>query len=245
MTNSLQTEQPAFDHLLHWVPDVDAAVAAYTAAGMPAHANPPDTGFQHGGWRMDERYVEILTVTDEERFRAHMFAQAWTALEPAAAVASRAGGGAMTFAVNVTDVGETAARLLRAGHKILDTVIPRESTGGSIGFREVFLLDAPSWAPFFITYDPPREVFLAQIPAGAFPSGDFTMTEIVIETPDPARSAAWLAAVIGLPVHDAVLDLPGGAVRFVPGPADRIIEAVLSGPRPLDVTPAGLRWHTQ
>lgn len=39
-------------------------MAAYTAAGFPAHTDPPYLGFQNGAWRLDARYVEILTVVD-------------------------------------------------------------------------------------------------------------------------------------------------------------------------------------
>lgn len=42
------SESPRFDHLLHCVPDVPRAVGDYTAAGLPAHVNPPHRGMRNG-----------------------------------------------------------------------------------------------------------------------------------------------------------------------------------------------------
>ncbi|RDI48538.1 VOC family protein [Nocardia mexicana] len=238
------TEQPEFDHLLHWVPDVVAAVREYSAAGMPAEAGEAAGGFHNGGWRLDQRYVEILTVVDEHQFRSHCFARAWTALRQSAETAAQLGGGALTFAVNVSDAAATAERLRAEGHQVLEAPVSREDMGGTVGFHEVFVLDGPSWAPFFITYDPPREQFLADVPAGAFDPGDFDLTAILIETPEPGRAASWLADLVRIPAHDNTIALPGTAVQFIPGPADRIVETTLTGPHPCDTTIAGLRFRT-
>ncbi|WP_205669238.1 VOC family protein [Amycolatopsis suaedae] len=67
-----------FDHLLHCVADVAAAVDDYTAAGLPAHTNEPFDGFQNGAWRPDERYVEILSVVDHAEFAGSAFGRAMT-----------------------------------------------------------------------------------------------------------------------------------------------------------------------
>lgn len=234
-------EHPAFDHLLHAVPDVAAAAEAYTAVGLPAHVNPPFEGFQNGAWRLDERYVEILTVTDPERFAGSPFGPAWAQLEDHGTQVLGAGGGAMVFAVDVADAAVTAARLRTDGHEVIEVPVAFDHT--PVRFTEVFLADAPRWAPFFITYDPPRTELTAMAPERV-DRGIHDIGAIVIETPDPTGAARWLGGVVGIDPVDDEVDLPGGAVRFRGGSADAIVEVVLDGPEPLDTTISGLRYRT-
>ncbi|MDA3646740.1 VOC family protein [Saccharopolyspora indica] len=224
-----------FDHLLHWVPDVGAAAREYAAAGFPAHVNEPLSGFQNAGWRLDERYVEILTVVDEEAFETSPYAPAWELLRPA--VAAVGGGGALTFAVTVPDAAATAERLRGLGHRVVEAPV----SFGELGFLEVFAPDTPSWAPFFITYDPPREQLLAQAGPDAFDPGPHDLEALVVETPDPERDAHWLGELLDIPATGAEVPLPGARVVFDEGPAERITGVLVSGPGP-DVVIGGLRF---
>lgn len=225
------------------VPDVAAVAASYSAIGLPAHVNEPFEGFQNGGWRLDERYVEILAVHDPERFSRSPFGSAWGCVEQLANELLGVGGGAITFAIDVADVTATAARLRADGHQLIEAPVAFDHT--PISFTEVFVTDGPRWAPFFITYDPPRSELIAQHP-DVIQRGDFDLDAIVIETPDPQAAAAWLAAVIGTtPVDATVVPLAGGDVRFRAGDADAIVEVAVTGPTPLDETVAGLRYRTR
>ncbi|MFL1379707.1 VOC family protein [Nocardiopsis protaetiae] len=221
-------ERPEFDHLLHWVPDIDATAARYTEAGFPTHTGPERDGFRNGAWRLDERYVEILTVTDEAAYTAAALAEGLGAVRPAIERAAAAGGGALTFAVNVTDAAAAAERLRAAGHRTREVLFEFEEP--PVSFREVFLPDGPSWAPFLITYDPPRDRILTGLPEDAFDPGEYDLREIVIEVPEPDRSAAWLGELLGLPAEGARVPLPGGHVVFEQGSADRITALATTGP---------------
>lgn len=141
----MSDERPEFDRLLHWVPDVPEAVRRYTEAGFPAHTNEPFDGFRNGAWRLDERYVEILTVFDEAAYDTGVFGRALRVLRPAVEDVAARGGGAMTFAVNVTDAAASAQRLRLQGHRVEEVVASPE--GRDVSFREVFLPDAPSGRP--------------------------------------------------------------------------------------------------
>ncbi|MFE4452713.1 VOC family protein [Streptomyces sp. NPDC056796] len=236
----MRSESAEFDHLLHCVPDVGAATAAYAAAGLPAHANPPYRGFRNGAWRLDARYVEILTVVDRAEFADSPFGRAMTGWMPRVDALVAAGGGALNFAVHVTDVDATAQRLRSAGHEVDVHVFARE--GSPVSFAEAVLKDAPAWAPFFITYTPDRRTILDRYSAGRVARGPHDLAGFVIETPRPAVSAAWLGDLIGIPADGSrnVVPLPGGAVHFVPGPADALTTLLLTEGDPPSASVAGL-----
>lgn len=235
----MTAERPEFDHLLHWVPDVTEASAKYTDAGFPAHAGEAADGFQNGAWRLDERYVEIFTVLDPNAYESGVFGRALSVLRPAIEEVAARGGGAMTFAVNVTDAAAAAQRLRMAGHNVEEIVASPE--GYDVSFREVFLPDAPFWAPFLITYDPPREQIFTEYAEGRFDPGTYGLRAIVVQTADPQRSANWLGALLGVPVKGAEVLLPGGHVLFEEGPEDRIAAAITTGP---ETRIEGLAFHS-
>lgn len=219
-------ENPEFDHLLHWVPDVPEAVASYRATGLPAHVNDELAGFQNGGWRLDERYVEILTITDEQRLPASRYAEGIEHLRPAmAAVGS--GRGAITFAVNVRDVHATAARLRERGFEVVEFAVTLAEHG--VSFVEIFVRNAPPWAPFFITYSPPRNELLAGIDPSAFEAGEHDLAAIVVETADPAGSAGLLATMLDIPCAGERVALPGAEIVFERGDREMITAMTLSG----------------
>ncbi|MEU8700045.1 VOC family protein [Streptomyces sp. NPDC091387] len=236
----MHSESSEFDHLLHCVPDVGAATEAYAAAGLPAHANPPHMGFRNGAWRLDARYVEILTVEDRAEFADSPFGRAMAGWMPHVDALLAAGGGALNFAVHVTDVSATAERLRRAGHEVDLHVFARE--GSPVSFTEAVLRDAPAWAPFFITYTPDRQTILDRYSVGRVARGPHDLAGFVIETPQPALSAAWLGELVGIPVDGArnVVPLPGGEVHFTPGPADALTALLLTEGDPPSVSVAGL-----
>ncbi|GAA4697760.1 VOC family protein [Streptomyces youssoufiensis] len=233
-------ESPEFDHLLHGVPDVPSAVAAYTAAGLPAHVNPPYLGFQNGAWRLDVRYVEILTVVDHAEFADSPYGRAMAPMMPFVTDQIAAGGGGLNFAVNVTDATATTERLRRAGHEVELVTFAKE--GSPVSFREAFLADAPRWAPFFISYEPDRQVILDTYRGGGGRRGAHDLAGFVIETPEPAVAADWLSRLLCLPTtaDGTVVPLPGGHVHFTAGPADRITTLLLSDGTPPTTRVAGL-----
>ncbi|MGC4942354.1 VOC family protein [Kribbella sp. DT2] len=221
------SENPEFDHLLHCVPDVAAAAEAYTAAGLPAHVNPPYLGFQNAGWRLDERYLEILTIVDADEFATSPFGVSTISWQPTVDRLIADGGGALNFAINVTDVTATQERLLEQGVPCQLHTFTRE--GSPVSFQELILLDAPSWAPFFITYTPERVTLVKQYAAHLVDRGEHDLVAFVIETPDPQEAARWLGELTGLTPYDVKLPLPGGEVWFEEGPADRLTALVLTG----------------
>ncbi|UNO40200.1 VOC family protein [Streptomyces sp. MST-110588] len=233
-------ESPEFDHLLHCVPDVDTAASAYTAAGLPAHANPPYLGYRNGAWRLDTRYVELVSVVDRAEFEDSPYGVAMADWMPHIDTLVAEGGGALNFAVHVGDVGATTERLRRAGHRVELTTFARE--GSPVSFREAILPDAPIWAPFFITYTPTPQVILEKYSAGRVARGPHDLAGFVIETPDPLASAAWLSELTGVPLDTtgSVLLLPGCRVHFAAGPADRITTLLLKEGTPPTTTVHGL-----
>ncbi|QVJ02629.1 hypothetical protein KGD82_09795 [Nocardiopsis eucommiae] len=99
-----------------------------------------------------------------------------------------------------------------------------------MSFREVFLPDAPFWAPFLITYDPPREQIFTEYVRGRLTPGPHDLRAIVIQTADPEFSARWLGTPLGLPTQGTEVPLLGGHLRFEEGPEDRIVAVVTTGP---------------
>lgn len=227
MDSVVSVEKPAFDHLLHWVQDVPAAVSEYRAAGLPAHTNPVMDGFQNGGWRLDARYVEILSVTDAGDLHQSRYARGIELLSPAID-ALRGGHGAITFAVNVTDARGTAERLRGLGYDVAEFDVDLLEHG--VSFVEIFPAhDRYPWLPFFITYDPPRDEILEGIDPGAFERGAFDLHGLQITSIDPESACAELSAVLGLDAVDDTIPLPGGAIEFIPGEREAITTVTLAG----------------
>lgn len=224
----MASESPEFDHLLHCVPEVESAVAAYTAAGLPAHTNPPHLGFQNGAWRLDVRYIEIIGIVDHAEFAGSPYGRAMAPLMPFVTDLLAGGGGALNFAINVTDAAVTTERLRRQGHEVELLTFARE--GSPVSFQEAFLKGAPRWAPFFVTYSPDRQVILDTYRGGGGNRGPHDLAGFVIETPDPSAAASWLSRLTHIPTgpDGTVVPLPGGHVHFTSGPADRITTLLLT-----------------
>ncbi|WP_066902992.1 VOC family protein [Millisia brevis] len=220
-------EKPAFDHLLHWVRDVPAAVAEYRAAGLPAHSNPVVDGFQNGGWRLDARYIEILSVTDHGDLHRSRYERRVELLTPAID-ALRGGNGAITFAINVTDARSTAKRLRDLGYEVAEFDVDLFEHG--VSFVEVFAgCDRYPWMPFFITYDPPREQIHGDIAPGTVERGPYDLAALQITSIDPPKACAELSTVLGIDPVDATIPLPGGTIEFVSGDREAITAVSLTG----------------
>ncbi|MFF2014251.1 VOC family protein [Streptomyces sp. NPDC058195] len=228
MPMGTEVEDVAFDHLLHYVPDVPEAVRAYSEAGLPAHANDVADGFRNGGWRLDERYVEILSVTDPVAVRASRYARGLDLLAPSID-ALEGPAGAITFAVNVTDAHAVARALRARGHQT--EVLEVELAEHGMSFVEVFIVDGPAWWPFFITYTPPRERSLANVPDAAFERGPYDLAGMVVTAPAPHRAASELGALLGLEATGHRVPLPGCAVEFEQGGREGITAITVTGPQ--------------
>lgn len=235
-----------FDHLVHWVPDLDMAVRDYQALGFTVQrgGQHPQFGTHNAAWRLDTRYVELIAVRDEAVARAGLGPD-WPQID----ATLRAGGGAQAFGVLVADVTATVADLRSRGIPVGDAQAGSvQRTDGSTGvWRSASLPDRPGWEPFFINYGLPVDQWTARFKEQGFPKDPWALHGVIVEVPDPATSASWLGDVFGLDVarigQDAAqVPLPGCAITFARGPADRITAVVLSGPGAPEGSVAGLRF---
>ena len=222
-----------FDHLVHLVPDLDAAIQAYQGLGFTIQpgGEHPGLGTRNAAWRIDARYIELITVHDAGLARA-AFGPAWPAIE----ATLRAGGGGLAFAVLVSDVAATVTELRSRGVSYTDAQAGslQRSDGSTVTWELAFLPEGPPWAPFLINYGVPPEEWSARFREQGFPIDPWSLDHLVVETSDPAASAGWLAGVLGLPVvhvgRGAVgVPLPGCTIGFARGSADRITRVVLAG----------------
>jgi hypothetical protein len=209
-------DQVVFDHLVHWVDDLGETMKAYTVSGLPAYDALTMPGFRNGAWGIDdERYVEVATVDDWEAVQASEFAQALDILKPS--IDALRGSGPLTFAVDVPDAHATADRFRAAGRDVDVVEMWFEDRGG--GFVEVFVRDAPSFFPFFITYSPARAE-LGRMraehrnAAGISTEGRPDLVALLIGSADPEKQARELADFLGCPARGSIVELPGAEVRF-------------------------------
>lgn len=242
-----------FDHLLHWVPDPDAAQAQYQALGF--HVAP---GGQHPGRGTQNRlchfglpYVELLSIHD----RAQAEGSNLSALLPSVDALLSAGGGSRMFAISVDDLDATVARLRAAGlslGEVFDGARQRPD-GSLVSWRTARLADGPAWRPFFIEWGVPlaqREADLRRRGIVRSPQDQWGLRQLVVETPDPQAGLAWLSRALDLPVLSLGADgyavpLPGAYVAVRAGAADRITRLAFMGEGPVGAV-AGLgfeRWR--
>jgi catechol 2,3-dioxygenase-like lactoylglutathione lyase family enzyme len=235
-----------FDHLMHWVPDLDAATQAYQGLGfiIQPGGEHPGVGTRNAAWRIDARYIELITVHDQGVARAG-FGPAWPAIE----ATLRAGGGGLAFAVLVSDVAASVAELRARGVSVEDAQAGslQQPDGSTVTWALAFLSEGPAWAPFLINYGASVQERSARFRGPGFPIDPWSLDHLVVETSDPAASARWLAGVLGLPVSQvgqgAVrVPLPGCTIAFADGPANRITRVVLAGADAPVGEVAGLRY---
>lgn len=263
-TGSDHAERVSFDHLIHWVTDIDRAADAYRAAGLPVRDALTMPGFRNAAWPIDLiHYVELATVDDWDAVRTSVYAEALAALRPAVeSLGGRSGG--LTFAVHVPDAGRMAERLRAGVHEVVETQVRFEEHG--LAFTEAFVLDGPLWWPFFISFDPPRDVLAArrvearaQAEAKAEadasttagpgpPASDADLVGVVVTSGDPEASATGVAELLGLPVEHVAgairVPLPRVPLWFEPGATEGIAGLLVSGievAAPVDVAGLWLR----
>ncbi|MGX1808492.1 VOC family protein [Nocardia sp. NPDC055321] len=228
----------AFDHLIHWVDDIDAAMASYEALGLPTHAALTMPGFRNGAWSVDdERYVELAVVDDWEAVGSSKYAGSLEILRPA--IEALPGPGLLTFAVDVPDARAVAARLRADGRDVDDIEVRFEDR--NVGFVEVFVRDAPSHFPFFITYDPPRAELARmraehRAAAGISSDGRSDLVALLVRSPEPEAEAKLLADFTGGTADGTTVALPGAEVRFEKGSPAGLYGIVVRGlGRPAEV----------
>jgi catechol 2,3-dioxygenase-like lactoylglutathione lyase family enzyme len=235
-----------FDHLVHWVPDLDAAMRDYQALGFTVQpgGQHPQFGTDNAAWRLDTRYIELITVRDEVVARAGLGPD-WPEID----ATLRAGGGVLGFGVLAADITASVANLRARGVPVGDPQAGsiRQTDGSTGTWHTASLQDAPSWAPFFINYGLPVDDWAARFREQGFPKDPWALQGVTLEVPDPAASASWLADVLGLDVlsigQDAAqVPLAGCAITFARGLADRITAVLLTGPGAPTGSVAGLRY---
>jgi catechol 2,3-dioxygenase-like lactoylglutathione lyase family enzyme len=235
-----------FDHLMHWVPDLDAAMQAYQGLGFTIQpgGEHPGVGTRNAAWRIDARYIELITVHDAGVARAG-FGPAWSAID----ATLRAGGGGLAFAVLVSDVVASVAELRARGVSVEDAQAGslQQPDGATVTWALAFLSEGPAWAPFLINYGVSVAEWSSRFRGPGFPIDPWSLDHLVLEAPDPAASASWLAGVLGLPVSQVgrgavEVPLPGSTIAFAHGPANRITRVVLAGADAPTGEVAGLRY---
>jgi hypothetical protein len=235
-----------FDHLMHWVPDLDAAMRAYQGLGFTIQpgGEHPGVGTRNAAWRIDTRYIELITVHDPGVARAG-FGPAWPAID----ATLRAGGGALAFAILVSDVAAAVAALRSRGVGVHDAHAGslQQPDGSRVTWALAFLSEGPAWAPFLVNYGVGVQEWQTRFRGPGFPIDPWSPDHVVVEASDPHGSASWLAGVLGLAVsprgQGAVgVPLPGCTIAFARGPADRITQVVLAGADAPVGEVAGLRY---
>ena len=215
-----------FDHLHHWVPSLENAVAAYTQAGFPIVLGGvhPGRGTHNAQWETAPHFVELMAVHD-----AVEAAQGWRGAWPQIANILSRGGGAGRFAVEVDDLTPVVARLHSLGVPVRDPIIGSiKHPDGSVGTWSLApLLDAPPWAPFFTNYGDTKE---ARARGRHRAASRWRISTLTIATPKPLESASWLARVVDGEVAGDRVDVGGVAFAFTRGEADRITHVGLNGP---------------
>ena len=224
-----------FDHLLHWVPDLDEATGRFAEHGFvisPGGRHPGGT--RNAVWlsRASGAYVELITFDD---WRARRDGDQNPLVRRVLPLLT-AGGGGSHFALAVADLAAFTATLRRHGAPIGDPQPGsiRLEDGTTATWATAQLTEGPAWRPFFIQYDQPLQERIAWMEAHGAVYQDFTIDQLVLAVDDPAGDAAWLAGVLALPVEsqggDVVLRLPGCALYLRHGAGTRVTGIGVSGP---------------
>jgi hypothetical protein len=207
----------SLDHVGIVGPDLDRLAVAFEALGF--HLTPLA---QHAGGRTGNRcvmlrhgYLELLAVIPGgasatiERFLAH---------HP----------GAHTVALGIDDAQAVAERLARAGLKPGEpqstdrAVEETDPAGPRARFTLITLPDRPEGRFHLIRHQTPEALWQPRFLE--HPNRAIALAELVIATPDPAETAAFLSRLAGRPVTPDpaggyALDLPHGRVRALNEPA--------------------------
>lgn len=232
-----------FDHLLHWVPDLQAAAADYAAIGLRVRpgGRHPTLGTENAICPLEGAYVELITLREPD-VTARSVVASWV---QASRPLLRAGGGALPFGIRTTALRTELARLQGVGiaKVAVDTASIERPDGSTATWRMAVIPDGPRWTPFLIDYGLPEEQAVARYGGLHGP----LQQRITIETPDVGASADWLSRILGLqPTAQSgggvLLGLDNCAISLVAGPAQAIVQVALAGPDAPSGQIRGLRF---
>jgi catechol 2,3-dioxygenase-like lactoylglutathione lyase family enzyme len=234
-----------FDHLMHWVPDLDEAVRQCAALGYPIQPGGRlGYGMHNALWRgRDLTAVKLIGVYDRDAWEHRPRRSGVSARDTAMA----AGGGALQFAFEVDDLARVVREVRQRGVEITDPLPEtyQAADGRTYGWEAAWVVEGPGWRPFFIRYADRRPERLTRARQNHRTLGDWSFRRVDLETPDPASAGRWLARVLGVQRawSDGMTEVPasGCRVRFVPGTADRVTRVVLEGTE----GPVGDLWGVQ
>lgn len=220
-----------FDHLIHLVPDLKAALSEYERLGfMPRMGGEhPGHGTHNAVVRSGLTYIELLGVCDWAEFRRYEEGRRkrYPGLTLRTEEILEAGGGASGFAIEVDDIRTTVAKAQAAGLPMASPTLGKivrpdgsESEWGMAGLTE-----DPSWLPFLIQY--------ANLRGAGQDDQRWALDHVLVETSRPAEGAHMLSRLLGLPVSMVGRDqfrvpLPGCAVVVRSGSAERITTVAFS-----------------
>lgn len=130
---------------------------------------------------------------------------------------------------------------------IVDTVRFEDQDAG---FTEVFLPDTPGHVPFFIAYDPPRQVIAQMRADHRAAQGEELdpdrpdLSALLVASGSPEQDAQFLADLLQIPADGTTVPLPGAAVRFIgdaPEGATGLYGLEVTGLDELPVVPHDIR----
>lgn len=214
----------SFDHLIHIVDDLEAAMASYDNLGLPTHAALSMPGFRNAAWGIDDaRYVELAVINDWDAATGSVYGDTLSVMRPTIEASTTPG--LVSFAVHVPDAQAMAVSLRDAGYQVsvCDIRFDDQIDGQDAGFTEVFVTGAPAWFPFFISYSPPREV-IAELRADHRTAlgGDSEppsahgadLVALLAHSPSPSDDARLLADLLGCELRGKTVALPGAHIHF-------------------------------
>lgn len=238
-----------FDHVVAWVPDLDEAVRRYRAEGFHVvyGGEHPMWGTHNALCHFGLPYLELIAVVDTALTPAgpaHIFRGSDRLLAR--------GGGALTFAVAVSDIAAAVERLRERGLAVADPVPGerRRPDGTRLTWRMAPIETGPAWRPFLIEWGEADGRRLASLRDQGIdaphPLGDVALDRLVVTSRDPEGDAAWAARLTGHgaePLDGAWrVPLPGCDIVLTAGDAEpRIAEVVLRGPVAQSADLFGLR----
>jgi hypothetical protein len=129
---------------MHWVPDLEDAIARCTELGFPPQRGGRIGDHLHNGVWLGRKleYVELISVVDLEPWRHGPRGPVAASRE----AAMLAGGGALQFAFEVDDVGAVVADVRRRG------VVMRDPAAGSIRYPSD---NTAAWETAWVDEGPP------------------------------------------------------------------------------------------
>ncbi len=182
----MSTHIVRFDHLQHWVPDLNEAIAAYRRLGFPIEigGRHPGRGTHNAQWESRPHFIELIAVRDRDEAM-----RGWGPSWPQINGLLEVGGGAGRFAVEVEDLAPIVARLRADGFTDRDPLVGTIALpdGTTVSWSLAPMTGAPAWAPFFTNYgDTPEERQRGRERAAS----PWQVKSLRIETADVASAAA-------------------------------------------------------